>query len=169
VPYVVAWATSAHDEAARVFSKAFFEALAAAPGRRRSRGLAAWYARAKQWASGSATRDAYERAYEEAVDAIAFEMRLGTLASGVRSHVPRFALRDPRDAADAADCSPPPAASGLPLFLSDATERRGSAPPARPAVDAYAGASAGLWRALGLGGGGGDALPGPGPRPAAAS
>ena len=120
VPYVVAWATSAHDEAARLFSRAFFEALVASRAsrgakRRRPSTLAKLGRRLLDLArpEASAARDAYAQAYQEAVDAIAFETRLGTLANGVRSHVPRFELRDPHGAASSAhDCAPPPAASG---------------------------------------------------------
>ena len=151
VPYVVAWATSAHDEAARLFSRAFFEALGAGRAsrgakRRRPSTLAKLGRRLLDLArpEASAARDAYAQAYQEAVDAIAFETRLGTLANGVRSHVPRFELRDPHGAASSAhDCAPPPAASGLPLFLSESLERRGAESPVRPPTLAYA-APAGL-------------------------
>ena len=151
VPYVVAWATSAHDEAARLFSRAFFEALVASRAsrgakRRQPSTLAKLGRRLLDLArpEASAARDAYAQAYQEAVDAIAFETRLGTLANGVRSHVPRFELRDPHGAASSAhDCAPPPAASGLPLFLSESLERRGAESPVRPPSLAYA-APAGL-------------------------
>ncbi|KAH8090131.1 hypothetical protein JL720_6436 [Aureococcus anophagefferens] len=113
VPYVVAWATSAHDEAARLFSRAFFEALVASRAsrgakRRRPSTLAKLGRRLLDLArpEASAARDAYAQAYQEAVDAIAFETRLGTLANGVRSHVPRFELRDPHGAASLAYAAP---------------------------------------------------------------
>ena len=58
--------------------------------------------------------------------------------------MPRFELRDPHGAASSAhDCAPPPAASGLPLFLSESLERRGAESPVRPPTLAYA-APAGL-------------------------
>ena len=148
VPYVVAWATTAHDEAARVFSKAFFEALVAKRTkhgdhrRRRPSSLArlADAARALLRPEAWAAKDLYASAYQEALDAISFETRLGTLANGVRSHVPRFDLRDPHDGAGASshDCAPPPAPSGLPLFLSKSLDRRGADAPVRQASVAYA-------------------------------
>jgi len=166
VPYVVCWATPAHDAAARVFSRAFFAALDVRQNPKRRPSLRRRLRCLVDADAGA--HDAYVSAYSEAVDAVVFELRLGSLANGVRSHVPRFALRDPARGADASDASPPPSPSGVPLFLSATAERRGNDEPARPACDAYAAPASGLRGALARLATGSRAaaaarLPGPGP------
>lgn len=108
VPFVVCWRTKAHDAAARLFSKAFFEALGYLQKSERRRSTL------------DKRLDQYAQAFREALDSIRFETRPGTLANGVRANVPRFELKDPNDDSDdgATDCTPLPTPAGLPTFLT---------------------------------------------------
>ena len=69
VPIVVYWSTMVHDEAAKMFSVGFFQALAA----------------------GSS----YARAFDAGRVAVLTCTQEGTLDTGLRAMVPKFVLEDP--------------------------------------------------------------------------
>jgi len=112
IPFVVAWKTRCHDAAARVFSRCFFETL---------RKVEQEAGRGRVGKEGT-----YSRAYREAVAAITFETRMGTLANGIQARVPRFIIRDPddKDAAgpESDQCTPAPSAAGIPMLLVQSRE-----------------------------------------------
>ena len=92
------------------------------------------------------------------MSAITLRTRLGALANGVPSHVPRFRLGDPSKEADEGykpgACTPAPSAAGVPMFLSPHLEVRGNEDVKRPAL-AYESGSGTTWElvqscALGL-------------------
>ncbi|KAJ8598735.1 hypothetical protein CTAYLR_010674 [Chrysophaeum taylorii] len=108
VPFVVCWRTRAHDGAARLFSKAFFDALVHLNNKRQQR-------LDKRIAH-------YVRAFREAIDTIRFQTRQGQLANGVSAQVPLYEIRDPSAAhphnGGGSASRPPPLAAGIPWFVS---------------------------------------------------
>jgi len=87
VPNVVCWKTRANDEAARIFSTAFFHAL-------------------------DRTNSNYRRAFEEGKRSVMYATKPGMLASSAPSDVPKFDLTDPDETAQA-DTK----AAGIPLLI----------------------------------------------------
>ena len=90
VPTVVCWETKAHDGAALIFSKAFFDSVA--------RGRT------------------YAKSFDDAKDAVLMPTRPGKLANGLAADVPMYELRAPNTPA-AAQTNPPPMAAGVPVLL----------------------------------------------------
>ena len=97
VPVVICWRTLLHDDAARIFSQAFFRA----------------------YGNGQLER----AAFEDAARAITTETKPGMLAytGHLPSNVQKYELRDPKPKAPAspefAGLHPPPEAAGIPVLL----------------------------------------------------
>lgn len=121
VPFVVCWRTKAHDAAARIFSMAFFEALAhlkttqqhACPDANKVR---------RRLRKKDTSLHCYVKAFREALDSLRFETRPGTLANGVQASVPKFEIADP-STSDSEErtrrtCKPAPIAAGIPWFVT---------------------------------------------------
>lgn len=116
VPLCVCWKTKAHDGAARLFSRAFFDALAHISRRRDGA-----FFKHRRKSTLERCLVGYVQAFREAVDSVRFETTRGTLANGVAADVPKYEIRDPSDPPGNTSrqaCAPQPVAAGIPWIVA---------------------------------------------------